>query len=339
MIRRPLSLLAALLLALPLGAQSFGDAPAFGGSLVFSEGANPLGNSARFDRLSAGWYAGWEDGDTKARTFKAQSDALDRALQAGDASAVSAALGALQNLPFPLRSKAYGLEYAATGGPRFALSHLSITGLDPVVATGPASVATATRHVDIDRMVTGAGSSDGQSAYGFALRLERVRLGSLPVAGMAPDPALDLHATDRTALSLTADAGYITELAPGLRFGLMATRLVPRHFLDVYEQPQARAGFQLDLGTFAQLSVEGDLNEAARLPMPQKVKTLSASLRLMGTSTVTLLSGAERRTVDGVSSTLLGVSLRIVKAPLVLGLGFQFGNDQPQRALALRIGG
>lgn len=332
--RRSALPLLALLLPLSLGAQSFGDSPAFGGSRVFSEGFDPLGNSARFDRVPAGWYAAWEGGDAKPRGFRTDSDALAQAVQAGDAAATAAALLRLQDTPFPLRRTAYGLQYAATGGLRFAFGREVLTG----ALAGPA-LATEARRAEVDRLVAGAGSGDGGSAYGFTFRLERVRVGgaSLP---LAPDDALGFGTTDRRAWSLTSDAGFTTQLAQGLRFGLTATRLIPRHFWDVYERPQARAGFELDLGESARLSLEGDLNEAARLPLPQKQKTLSSSLRILASPTVTLLVGAERRTVEGgAAATLAGVSVRIATAPLVLGLGFQFGDDRPQRALSVRLGG
>lgn len=335
MTRRPVpTLLAALLAGLPLAAQSFGDSPAFGGSRVFSDGYDPQGNSARFDRVPAGWYAAWEDGDAKARGFRTDSDALAQAVQAGDAAATAAALLRLQDTPPPLRRTAYGLEYAATGGLRFAFGREELTG----VLTGPALSAEARRAV-VDRIVAGAGSASGGSAYGFTFRLEHARVGAglLP---QAPNAALGFRDTGPAAWSLTSDAGFTTELTEGLRFGLTATRLIPRHFWDVYERPQARVGFELDLSGSASLSVEGDLNEAARLPLPQRQKTLSSSLRLAASPTVMLRVGAERRTVEGgAAATLAGVSVRITTAPLVLGLGFQFGDDRPQRALAMRLGG
>jgi hypothetical protein len=196
------------------------------------------------------------------------------------------------------------------------------------------------RRVRIGRMITGAGSNGGSSAYGVTFRVERVHLGQADFPGSVPDPALAFSDPQRDAWTATADAGYLTTLTQGLRFGLTASRLIPRHFLDVYEQPQARAGFELDLGTTAQLSLEGDLNSAARLPLPEKQKTVSASLRLLATPTITLQVGAERRTTEGSqAATLVGATLRIVTAPLMVAVGFQFGDDRPQRAFALRIGG
>ena len=330
-------LFAPLLLPLPLAAQSFADGPAFGGSKVFSEGLDPLGNSARFDQVPAGWYAGWESGDAKPRGFKADSDALAQALSSGDTAATARALQTLQDLPFPLRREAFGLEYAATGGLRFAVGRESLTGALP--GTDALSPATTVRRVDVDRIVTGAGSGDGTTAYGFTVRIERAHLGMQSLSGVPLDATLSFNSTDHSTWSLTTDAGFSTLLTQGLRFGLTTSRLIPRHFWDVYERPQARAGFELDLGSAARLSVEGDLNEAARLPLPQKQKTLSSSLRILATPTVTLMVGAERRTVGGRSSTLAGVSVRIATAPLMLGLGFQFGDDRPQRALSVRLGG
>jgi len=56
-----------------------------------------------------------------------------------------------------------------------------------------------------------------------------------------------------------------------------------------------RAGLQMDLGSFAQLSVESDINEAARMPFVAKQRTLSASLRVAANPTVQLLLGGQRR--------------------------------------------
>lgn len=332
--RRALSLLALVAAALPLTAQSYGDSPAFGGSRVFSEGLDPLGNSARFDRVPAGWYLGWEAGDWKPRGFRSDSDALGQALAVGDAATAASLTNSLQNDPMPLRTSDIGLEYAGTGGVRFALGHELRTGVEMLPGN-----TIAARRVEVDRMVTGAGSSDGQTAYGITFRLERVRVGVEQTVGVAPDPALAFAGTSRSTLSVTSDAGFTTTLTEGVRFGLMVNRLLPRHFWDVYEQPQARAGLELDLGTLGRLSVEGDLNKAARLPLPEKQKTLSTSLRILATPTVTLVVGAERRTVDGVSATLVGTTVQIATAPLRLAFGFQFGDDRPQKALGLRIGG
>lgn len=334
MTRRALPLLPLLLAALPLAAQSFGDSPAFGGSSVFSEGLDPMGNSARFDRVPEGWYLGWEGGDWKPRGFRTESDALGQALATGDTALAASLAADLQAQPAPLRISSTGLEYAGTGGVRFALGHVLKTS----AALLPDGTLEA-RRVVVDRMVTGAGSSSGSSAYGITFRLERVRVGVQDAPEAAPDPALAFAGTSRSTLAFTSDAGFTTTLTDGVRFGLTATRLIPRHFWDVYEQPQARAGLELDLGSLARLSVEGDLNKAARLPLPEKQRTLSSSLRILATPTVTLVVGAERRQMADVSATLVGASVEVSTAPLRLVFGFQFGDDRPQRALALRIGG
>lgn len=330
---RPLRpLLAALLLPIPLAAQSFGDRPAFGGSQVFSGGLDPQGNSARFDRLPQGWYLGFEGGDDKTRRYHDASEALGQALQAGDAAAAAGDFQQLLTAPPALRREAYGLEYAATGGLRFAFGRELTTGVQPLD-----SQTALARRVEVNRFVAGAGSGDGSSAYGITLRVEHLRVGQQGVPGL-PEAALGLTGTDRSAWSVTSDAGFTAELTQGLRFGLTVTRLLPRHFWDVYERPQARAGFELDLGETVHASLEGDLNEAVRLPVPVQQRTLSSSLSLQASPTVLLQVGAERRIVGGIHSTLAGVTVRVATAPFWLGLGFQFGNDRPQRALALRVG-
>ncbi|HEX9080920.1 MAG TPA: hypothetical protein VF768_01515, partial [Holophagaceae bacterium] len=143
--RRTLPLLA-LLLPLPLLAQSYGDGPAFGGSRIFSEGLDPLGNSARFDRVPAGWYLGWEGGDWKPRGYQSDSNALAQALASGDAVTAARLTASLQQTPEPIRSSAYGLEYAGTGGIRFALGEERRTGVRLDAAGAPEA-----RRVQIDR--------------------------------------------------------------------------------------------------------------------------------------------------------------------------------------------
>ena len=59
--------LALLAATLPAAAQGALDGPSFGGSRVFSEGLNSLGNPARFDRCLPGWYFSALDGDLKAK--------------------------------------------------------------------------------------------------------------------------------------------------------------------------------------------------------------------------------------------------------------------------------
>lgn len=68
--------LLALLAAAPVLAQSFADGTTFGGSSVFSVGANPSANPARFDQLPEGFYLGADLGDLKPRGTQDASDDL-----------------------------------------------------------------------------------------------------------------------------------------------------------------------------------------------------------------------------------------------------------------------
>lgn len=338
MTRHTVPLLLALS-ALTLSAQSYGDRPAFGGSKVFSEGLDPMGNSARFDQLPAGWYAGWEDGDLKPRGFRAASDALAQAYVTGDATQIASALGDLQDKPWARRTQAYGLQYSATGGLRVAFSHERLTGTFLPSGTASPAFTVDARQADITRIVAGAGSGDRGTAYGFTVRIENIRLGQRLLTGVAPQGLLDPTGTNRGTWSFTSDAGFTYELSQGLRFGVTVDRILPRHFQDVYERPQGRVGFELDLGNLGQLRLEGDVNEAARLPLPQREKALSASLRLATTPVLTLLMGAERRLIDGRATNLFGVSVRIKTAPLILGFGLNLGDDRTLKAASVRLGG
>ena len=61
--------LAASAVCAPLVAQTplFTDGPAFGGSKVFSEGANPLGNPARYGQAQGGYYFTFLNGDQESK--------------------------------------------------------------------------------------------------------------------------------------------------------------------------------------------------------------------------------------------------------------------------------
>ena len=195
-------------------------------------------------------------------------------------------------------------------------------------------------------MVTGAGSLQEGVSYGFAVRVEDWHLGRQtaalnPLPGQVPigDPRglLDFKDTTERHFAATVDGGLVLELSQGIRLGGMVDRLVPRTFGDIRELPQVRAGLQMDLGSFAQFSVESDINEAARMPFVAKQRTLSASLRVAANPTVQLLLGGQRRTLAGVASQAFGATLYIRAGSFMLGAGMQVGQDKPLMGLGLKV--
>ena len=336
-------------LAMPMGAQSMVDDTPFGGSRVFSEGLNPLGNSARFDRIPRGWYLAFEEGDQKTRDAQKTADALAQGIRGNDASGISSALLQLDRAPWAIRRRGFGLSYGDEHGLHFSIGRETLHGTQATVDTYPkrlgSSVALTSNQSFVDawsveknRLVLGVGNGDASNALGVALRLEQVRMGQQraalnPSFGLIPlrnlEDLLDDGRTDRNTWALTLDSGFTKELIPHLRVGLMVDRLIPRHFWDIHEQTQARLGFQLDLGNAVQVTLEGDLNQAARLPLPEKQRMLAVSLHVTARPVISFGVGGERRTIGGFSTTRVGFTLRFRTAPLDVGLGFQFGQDRP----------
>jgi hypothetical protein len=132
-------------------------------------------------------------------------------------------------------------------------------------------------------------------------------------------------------------SGYVQELFEGLRFGLTVDRLIPRHFGDVYEGLQGRGGFQMDLGSTVSLSVDSDLNKAMRLPFPVRQRITTASLRLAPSPSMTLILGAERRSVNGQALIRGGATLFVHWDGWHVGAGFQAGSDRPMKAAGLSV--
>ena len=325
-----------LALAAPLAAQSFADGPAFGGSRTFSEGLSVKGNPARFDQAQPGWYLGWEGGDDKPRGFQ---DASDRFAATADAGAFAD----LAKRPYGERRTAYGLAVNAQGGLYVGLGRELLSAVHVVPdATAPGTGGVEVGRAVINRLVMGAGSGTEGQAYGFALRLERLETGRalLPLDAItSAGSALAFQGTDRTNTALTLDLGAQFAVVQGLKVALTGDRLLPRTFNGVREKAQFHAGVSLDLGPTAALVVESDLNRAQRLPLPVDQRSAGASLRFAFSPNLSLKVGAQRKTVDGQDATLLGASLTLRSAPLHLTFGFQFGDDRPTRALALKVDG
>jgi hypothetical protein len=326
--------------ALPAAAQGFLDDPAFGGSRVFSEGYGPLGNPARFDRCPAGWYFGVQDGDLKARNQAAFTAPLD--------------LDALAKAPWATRSFGFGLTLTQAGL-HGSVSRERWNGLDAAVDRDPAhlganlglnTTAAQLLRAEVERVVVGAGSSEGRSGYGFAVRVERWRIGRA-VAALNPQPGqlallggphpLDAAPDLAASLDVNLNGGYVIELGRGIRFGLMGDHLLPRTLAGLSHKAQFRAGFQVDAGPSASVSVEADLNEATRLPLVAPQKSFSASVRLGFGPAVGLTFGAERRTVGGVATTAAGATLYWKLPALSVGFGLRIADEVPMKTLLVRV--
>lgn len=309
------AVLVLLLAASPILAQSFADGTALGGSSVFSSGENPRANPARFDQMPDGVYLAGDLGDLKPR---------------GATDPTSP--------PWALREKTYGLAWAWTGGVRFGFTHEDLRGIFATTDSAVPQISLDARQAVVDRIYAGAGSQAGHTALGFTARLERVRSGQ--AAPGDPEVALDGVGLGHSVTSVTLDAGLIQELNPRFRFGLTLDRIAPRRFGDLKEDPQARAGLQVDLAPSLKLSFESDLNAAERLPLPVKRRIVAASLRMEVSSTAFFTLGAERRRYEGApQSTVFGAAFHLRLAPLALSLGLRFGDDHPLAAAAFRLPG
>ncbi len=341
----------------PLWAQTplFTDGTAFGGSKVFSEGMNPLGNPARTSTAPSGWYFTWAGGDQEAKDFESNLSAASSA----DPNAATAALMGLANSPWGMRTQAFGIETikkaACLGLTREEFNGILDTpDLNPAdLGSGVAantSTLTGIRAV-VDRLSVGGGGplkSGSTTALGVGLRIERwgenqitetynVAGPGLPAFGSAEADLLDGHATAVHSWNLGLDAGIVLELAKGVRLGLTGDQLVPRHLWGVDLGPQARAGLQLDLGQLAQLTLEGDLNSTDRMPFAARQQANAASLRLALGSSVVILLGAEQRKIDDVSVIRGGATLQIRGSSMLVAVGFQLGQDRPLKGATVMV--
>lgn len=353
---RHLALFPALLLGSSLSAQSFGDGSAFGGSHIFSEGLNPLANPTRYDRAGAGFALGYEGGDLKAKGFADAGRDLNQGLLAADPALESRGLQGLHDRPFALRHTAYGFSWMEKGGLLLGYTREESLGvliqpdLDPT-HTGASIALNQTqalrRRTMTDRIILGAGGGGAadQPAYGVRLRLEHLRWGSAdPASGPGFGPANDLLegeiSTTRRASVLNLDAGYEYPVAQSLRLGFTADHLIPhRYWGGVEAKPQFRAGVEFTLTPTTALRVESDLNAVQRLPLPVDQRSASASLRFDLGGTTLLQVGSDRRTAADQTWTTVGASLHFTFSGTRVGLGFQFGDDKPQRGAMVRFNG
>ncbi len=356
--RTALALCAAML---PLAAQTplFNDGTAFGGSKVFSEGLNPLGNPARFDRSPSGWYLSYVDGDQRA---KDNASILEDTLST-DAATTGAALKRLAENPWAIRIRAYGItgvkDSASFGYTReeyrSEYAHVDLANLGANLPLNQSQLDG--RRVVVDRVHFGGGALASGTAAGFNVRLERWSMGVVapylavnpdstlppPVPGAFPFPysandyVMRFSTTTARTLTYALDAGFTTELAEGLRVGAMVDQINAKRLWDVNMKPRIRASLQIDLGPSTQLTAETDLNAVQRMPFPVNQKSSAASLRYQVSQAVVFLLGAERRKIEDSSTTVAGVTLQLRTPSLLVSFGFQAGQDRPLKGLALMV--
>ena len=343
------SLLALPLLAglMPLAAQTplFTDGPAFGGSKVFSEGRNPLGNPARSDQAAPGMYFTYLDGDQRAQN--------NQALLLNAPSNDPAALLNLQNAPWAQRTRSYGAA-GVKDSAILSFTHEDLNSIVAVPDVAPGDFLSSRnttlalgRRDAVDRLTFGGGGSTTGTGFGLNIRIEQWHNGYQtaalnPAGSQLPWTNLDaallgLSTTPDKTLAFGLDAGFLMELAQGVRVGLTADQLNPKHLWDIYLQPQVRAGLQIDLGSMAKLGAEADLNAVERMPFPVKQKGASANLALTASQAVTFVVGAEHRTIGAASVTRAGVTLQLKTPSFLLSIGYQFGQETPLRGATLMV--
>ena len=181
------------------------------------------------------------------------------------------------------------------------------------------------------------------TAMGANLRMERWALGqrtsSFGSGGFLPAPSDLMGGTGTTdrAWNFALDAGLVLEVVQGVRVAVTADQLNPKHLWDVYLRPQFRAGLQLDLGQMAKLTLESDINAAERMPFPVKQQTAAASVRFALSPAAVLMVGVEQKKIAGTAATRGGATLQIRTDSLMLGFGFQAGQDRPMKSATLMV--
>jgi hypothetical protein len=331
--------IAASAVCAPLWGQTplFTDGAAFGGSQVFSEGMNPLANPARYSQAPTGYYFSFLNGDQQSQN----TETILNNIGPSD----PASLAKLANAPWILRTQAYGVESIKSGA-CFGLTREefnSVLAYPDLGGFGSSNVPYLDgRRATVDRLNLGGGGpmqTGSTTTLGVSLRIERWAMGEtiLDYFGTGNPFAsynstlLQSTGTSVASWNLALDAGAVLELTQGIRLGLTADQLNPKHLWDVYLQPQFRAGLQIDLGTIAQLSLESDLNAVELMPFPVKQQSAGASLRFTLSPAAAFLVGVEQKKVDSIAVTMIGGSLQIKTQSLLLAFGFQAGQDRPMK--------
>lgn len=343
--RSKISILLALsTVALSAQAVHFTDGAATGGSMVFSEGLNPRGNSACFPRAIHGFYLSWAEGDQRTK------DNRDALKNLADPAKVEAALRTLQHDAWAERIRTYGAVWA-TQNVHTSYTREERTGLwvnsDVTASHLGAGISQNTtgaeiRRAVVDRITFGGGEFNQGTGVGVAVRLERWKFGrSNAFLNQAPklgilDP-ISFEQTAHKNTTMAMDAGFTEDLLPGLRVGLMVDRLMAKRIHDVEEKPQMKVGIQMDLGATVRLTVESDINKAQRLPFPVRQRASSASLQLTPNPFFSLTLGAARRELEGQSLLTGGATFWVNAGGCRLGAGFQYSQDRPMKSFTAGI--
>jgi hypothetical protein len=337
----------------------FTDGTAFGGSKVFSEGLNPLGNPARFNLtrpycpVLPGCYLTFTDGRQESQDFWKGLDDL----KLNDQAKTTEGLTLLEKSPWALKTRAYGLGFMADNG-HFSYTREETTSLWANADALPEHLGSASnlllngtsmdaRRTLVDRVAWGMTGAGTGYSMGTTFRVERWSLGSRTFAvnplgeqtlllGPDVDPIGFRKAAQKTYTG-TIDLGFTFELIQGIQFGATVDRLLPKRIWDVEEKAQARAGLQIDIGSMAKLIAETDLNKVERMPFPMKQHTSALSLVINANPSLSIALGAERRTIGDVKVTRGGVTLRVHTPSLTIGAGIQLGQDQPLKGGTLLL--
>jgi hypothetical protein len=346
--------------AAPLAAQTpfFADGSAFGGSRVFSEGLNPLGNPARFDQSPSGWYLTYLDGDQRAK----DNQSILQDTQSTDPAAVTAALGRLKDAPWAMRERAYGIA-GIKDGMNFGYTreefHSALADTVDLLNVNSALANNTTtldgRKAVVNRIHFGAGTLASGTAAGCSVRLEKWEMGTVaaPLSrnpGVFPAPlgtfpfpysadayVMGYPATTMKTLTAALDVGFTTQIAEGLHVGAMVDQLNAKRLWDVDLKPQYRGALQVDLGPNTHLTVEGDFNAVERMPIAIKQKTTAASLRYQVSPSVIVLLGGEQKKLGDAATTRFGATLQLRTPTFLMSLGFQAGQDRPLKGLSLMV--
>jgi hypothetical protein len=325
----------------------FNDGTAFGGSQVFSEGLNPLGNAARFDQPQPQplYCFSYVTGDQRSVDNATALKNLNP--QLATTEQISGALRKLVDSPWGIRTRSYGVAFLAdTVNASFTHEEFNSvlvapdalsTDLDSTAGLAQNTTRADLRRVKVDRIASGIGSLAQGVGAGFSFRVEKWNMGTqtaalVPTLGQVPlDGSIDLMGFRNTSLSTT------TELAQGVRLGGTLNRLNAKRIWDVQEKPQGRIGLQMDIGTITRLSIESDVNDTMRMPFPVKQRTSAASLRLAANPTLTLIVGAERKKFGDAVVTKAGASLQIHLSEWQVGFGMQFSKDRPLQGISTYV--
>ena len=313
----------------------FVDGPVFGGTKLFSEGLVPTGSSVRpldFRNIltGLGFTLGFASGDQGAGKFMSYLNDIS----SNSPGRINSAMLELVDAPWGLRSRAYGMAFYDRSSAMF-LTREEMTSLWANALDGEAIGFDARRAV-VERFTLATHTSEGKYYFGGAVRIERWGLGNAyhelgafsPDAGLSQAKSLlDYDETQNHSITYAIDAFAGVEIANSLRLAVHANRLTSRRLGDVEEKPQFRAGVQIDLGTMVKLTAEADINEAMRIPFPVMQKTAAASLKVKANALITFAVGAERKTMDGLQTTSVGLNAWITGKNHRLGAGFQFGQD------------